>query len=143
LKPGFAAAENQLGYLAARAGETAAAEQHFRKALATMPRFADAANNLGTLLGQEGHDAEAEACFRSALSANPRSVRAWVNLAATLGSESRLAEARAAVESALRIDPQDSDALQLRQMLSTAGTNEGAVPGTAGPALGSAARPPQ
>jgi tetratricopeptide (TPR) repeat protein len=143
LKPGFAAAENQLGYLAARAGETAAAEQHFRKALATMPRFADAANNLGTLLGQEGHDAEAEACFRSALSANPRSVRAWVNLAATLGSESRLPEARAAVESALRIDPQDGDALQLRQMLSTAGTSREAVPGATGPALGSAARPPQ
>jgi tetratricopeptide (TPR) repeat protein len=143
LKPGFAAAENQLGYLAARTGKTAAAEQHFRNALAAMPRFADAANNLGTLLGQEGHDAEAEACFRSALSANPRSVRAWVNLAATLGSESRLPEARAAIESALRIDPQDSDALQLRQMLSTARNNGEAVPGPAGQALGSAARTPQ
>jgi Flp pilus assembly protein TadD len=108
-----------------------------------MPRFADAANNLGTLLGQEGHDAQAEACFRSALSANPRSVRAWVNLAATLGSESRLPEARAAIESALRIDPQDSDALQLRQMLSTARNNGEAVPGPAGQALGSAARTPQ
>jgi tetratricopeptide (TPR) repeat protein len=143
LKPGFAAAENQLGYLAARAGDTATAEQHFRNALAAMPRLAEAANNLGTLLGQEGRDAEAEACFRSALSANPRSVRAWVNLAATLGSESRLPEARAAVESALRIDPQDSDALQLRQMLSTAQNNGEAVPGPTRQGGGSPTPTPQ
>lgn len=117
LKPGFAAAENQLGYLAAQAGDTAVAEQHFRMALASAPRFAEAANNLGTLLGQEGHDVEAEACFRSALSANPRSVPAWINLAATLASESHFLEAREAVDNALRIDPQDRDALRLRQML--------------------------
>jgi tetratricopeptide (TPR) repeat protein len=143
LKPGFAAAENQLGYLAARAGDTAAAEQHFRNALAAMPRFAEAANNLGTLLGQEGRDAEAEACFRSALSANPRSVRAWVNLAATLASESRFPEARTAVESALRVDPQDSDALQLRQMLATSRNNGEAVPEPARPNADSSTRTPQ
>ena len=120
LKPGFAAAENQLGFLAAQAGDNAAAEKHFRSALASMPRFAEAANNLGTLLGQEGHDVEAEACFRSALSANPRSVQAWVNLAATLASESRFPEARAAVESALQVSPQDADALRLQQMLPSA-----------------------
>jgi tetratricopeptide (TPR) repeat protein len=117
LKPNFAAAENQLGYLAAQAGDSAAAERHFRNALTSMPRFAEAANNLGTLLGQEGHDAEAEKYFRSALSANPRSVQAWVNLAATLASESRFPEARAAVESALQVSPQDADALRLQQML--------------------------
>jgi Flp pilus assembly protein TadD len=108
-----------------------------------MPRFAEAANNLGTLLGQEGHDAEAEACFRSALSANPRSVRAWVNLAATLASESQFVEARAAVESALRVAPQDSDALQLQQMLSTAQNNGEALPGPTPDGGGSAARTPQ
>ena len=142
LQPGFAAAENQLGFLAARAGDTLAAEQHFRSALASLPRYADAANNLGTLLGQEGHDTEAEACFRSALSANPRSVQAWVNLAATLASESRFQEARAAVESALRVDPQDSDALRLRQMLSTAQNDGDATPGSTRPGGDSTARKP-
>jgi tetratricopeptide (TPR) repeat protein len=120
LKPAFAAAENQLGSVGARAGDAAAAEKHFRKALQAAPRYADASNNLGTLLGQQGRDAEAEVHFRSAVSANPRFVRAWVNLAATLASQSRFTEARAAVESALKIEPQDDDALRLRRMLTAA-----------------------
>jgi len=142
LKPGFAAAENQLGLLEARAGDNAAAEKHFRSALASMPRFAEAANNLGTVLGEEGHDAAAETCFRSALSANPRFVRAWVNLAATSASESHFADARSAVESALQIDPQDSDALQLRQMLSSARNDGRATPGSMRQAGSSTSRKP-
>jgi Tfp pilus assembly protein PilF len=120
LKPAFAAAENQLGFVLARAGENEAAEKHFRNALATAPRFAEAANNLGTLLGQEGRDTEAEVRFRSAVSANPRYVRAWVNLAATLASESHFAEAKKAIESALKVDPNDQDALHLQKMLASA-----------------------
>jgi tetratricopeptide (TPR) repeat protein len=135
LKPDFAAAENQLGYVAARAGDTAFAEQHFLKALALVPRFAEASNNLGTLLGQEGRDTEAEVRFRSAVSANPRYIRAWVNLAATLASESHFPEARTAIESALKIDPRDPDALRLRQML--AGT-----PGSPSSSQGLAVTPP-
>jgi tetratricopeptide (TPR) repeat protein len=131
LKPGFAAAENQLGYVAAHAGDTAAAEQHFVNALAAVPRFAEASNNLGTLLGQEGRDSEAEVRFRSAVSANPRYIRAWVNLAATLASESHFPEARAAIESALKIDPQDPDALRLRQMLASAPGNPSSSQGLA------------
>jgi Tfp pilus assembly protein PilF len=104
LKPGFAAAENQLGILTAAAGETAAAEQHFRNALAAVSRYAEAANNLGTLLGQKGRDTEAESALRSAVSANPRYTRAWINLAATLASQSRFPEARGR-DSALKIDP--------------------------------------
>ncbi len=142
LKPGFAAAENQLGFLAAQAGDNTAAEKHFRNALASMPRFAEAANNLGTLLGQEGHDAAAEACFRSALSANPRSVQAWVNLAATLASESRFPEARAAVESALQVSPQDADALRLQQMLPSAQNEGGPASGPIAPHSASATRGP-
>jgi tetratricopeptide (TPR) repeat protein len=142
LKPGFAAAENQLGFLAAQAGDTAAAELHFRRALASMPRFAEAANNLGTLLGQEGHDVEAEACFRSALSANPRSVQAWVNLAATLASESRFPEARSAVESALQVSPRDADALRLQGMLSSAPDEGRPASGPIAPGGASATRRP-
>ena len=74
LKPGFAAAENQLGFVEARSGDTAAAEHHFRSSLAAVPRFARALNNLGTLLGQEGRDTEAEVFFRSAVSANPAAI---------------------------------------------------------------------
>jgi len=134
LKPGFASAENQLGYLAARADDTAAAEQHFRNALAAAPRFAEASNNLGTLLGQQGRDSEAEVRFRSAVSSNPRYIRAWVNLAATLASESRFPEARAAAESALKVDPQDPDALRLLKMLagSSGGNSSQSGPVSAG-----------
>ncbi|MGD0941156.1 MAG: tetratricopeptide repeat protein [Terracidiphilus sp.] len=130
LKPGFAAAENQLGYLTARSGETAAAEQHFLNALAAVPRYAEAANNLGTLLGQEGRETEAEVQFRSAVSANPRYIRAWINLAATLASQSRLPEAITAAENALKIDPQDPDALGLRKMLVSASNGNSSIPAT-------------
>jgi tetratricopeptide (TPR) repeat protein len=131
LKPGFALAENRLGILSARTGDTAAAERHFHNALAAVPRFAEASNNLGTLLGQQGRDTEAEVRFRSAVSANPRYKQAWINLAATLASESRFPEARAAVGNALKIDPKDPAALRLSQMLSDA---TGSSSSTSGPA---------
>jgi len=120
LKPGFAAAENQVGVMAVQEDDLTGAERHFRAALAASPLYADAANNLGTLLGREGHDAEAETCLRSAVSANPHFVRAWVNLAATLASESKLAEAQSAVRSALQVDPRDDNALRLSRLLSAA-----------------------
>jgi tetratricopeptide (TPR) repeat protein len=129
LKPGFAEAENQLGYVSARAGDLSAAETHFRNALVAAPSYAEAANNLGTMLSQHGRENEGEVYLRSAVTANPRYVPAWVNLAATLASESRFEEARTAVANALRIDARDSDALRLRQMLST-------VPGADGSASG-------
>ena len=131
LKPGFAEAENQLGYVTARAGDMAAAEAHFRNALVAAPSYAEAANNLGTLLSQQGREHEAEVYLRSAVVANPRYGPAWVNLAATLASESRFDEARTAVANALKVNPSDSDALRLRQMLSTAPGGEGAASGLA------------
>ena len=125
--------------MTARAGESTAAEKHFRNAIAAAPSLAEAANNLGTLLGQQGRDHEAEAFLRSAVSANPRFGQAWVNLAATLASESHFSEARNAIESALRIDPRDSDALRLREMLSDAANGEPTGP----KASSTSARKPQ
>ncbi len=131
LRPGFAEAENQLGYITARAGDFAAAEKHFRNALAAAPSYAEAENNLGTLLGQENRDSEAEICFRSAVTVNPRYSPAWINLAATLASESRFSAARDAIERALRLDPKNADALRLRQMLPTVQSDENPTSGSA------------
>jgi Tfp pilus assembly protein PilF len=113
LKPNTPAAENQLGILAAKSGELALAEEHFRRALKMTPHFADASINLGTLLGQQGKDHEAEQQFREALASNPRSVQGWTNLAATLASEARYTEARESAQNAIRIDPTDEAARQI------------------------------
>lgn len=117
LRPGFALAENQLGLMAVQDGDVAAAESHFRSALAASPLYADAANNLGTLLGGENREVEAESYFRLAVASDPYMVSCRVNLAATLASQSRFAEARSTVKSALKIDPHDPNAIRLLQLL--------------------------
>jgi len=118
LRPGFAAAENQLGLLAAQNGENANAEASFRNALRVRPSFAEAANNLGTLLGSLSRDTEAESFFRSAVSAKPNFAQAWLNLAATLAAEGRLDEAKSAAQNMHRIDPANREAVHLLQLLS-------------------------
>ena len=118
LRPDFAPALNQLGYVQARAGQAAQADPSLRAAIAAAPQYAEAENNLGSLLSETGRNTEAEACFRSAVAANPRAIDAWINLAATLAGRGRYDEARQAVESALSIQPSNQDAEQLRAMLS-------------------------
>ena len=117
LRPAFATAWNQLGYLDMRSGQPEKAVEAFHSAISSAPQFAEAENNLGSLLAQEGKDAEAEGYFRSALDANPRCSEAWVNLAAILAANRRFADARAAVESALRIEPHNAEATELLNLL--------------------------
>lgn len=120
LRPDFAVALNQLGFLQARAGKKAEAEASLRAAVAAAPQYAEAQNNLGSLLSEAGRDAEAETCFRSATAANPRAVDAWINLAATLAARGQYGEARGAVKSALLVQPGNQDAERLSAMLAEA-----------------------
>jgi tetratricopeptide (TPR) repeat protein len=117
LQHGFAAAQNQLGYVAARAGDTAQAETYFRQAVVSAPQFAEAESNLGSLLASENRNAEAEQHFQAALAADPSFTDAWINLAATLASTARFDEARKAVATALQIEPSNVDAAKLMQSL--------------------------
>jgi CHAT domain-containing protein/tetratricopeptide (TPR) repeat protein len=70
---GLAAAENNLGLVAAELGDTAGARAAYQRALATNRRFrrtsAAAANlvNLGTLADLQGAYGDAEQCYREAL----------------------------------------------------------------------------
>jgi tetratricopeptide (TPR) repeat protein len=120
LRPDFALAYNQLGYLAIHDNDQTAAEGYFRKAIASAPQYAEAESNLGSLLAREGKDAEAEQYFRAAVAANPRYTDAWINLAASLAARSMFTEAREAVQNALRVEPANLDAVQLLAMLPAA-----------------------
>ncbi|HEX7317314.1 MAG TPA: tetratricopeptide repeat protein [Pyrinomonadaceae bacterium] len=65
---GYAPAHYKLGMLAARAGEDAAAAEHFREAIRRSPdRFPASHNNLGVMLARAGRLSEAEREFEAAL----------------------------------------------------------------------------
>ncbi len=117
LQPGFAAAQNQMGCVAARTGNATEAEAYFRKAVVSAPQFAEAESNLGSLLASQNRNSEAEVHFQAALSADPRFTDAWINLAATFAGAARFDEARKAVTTALQIEPTNADARQLLQSL--------------------------
>jgi Flp pilus assembly protein TadD len=59
INPAFALAHNQIGYLASREGDFAAAEEHFRRALHAAPGYAEAWVNLAAALGMESRFPEA------------------------------------------------------------------------------------
>lgn len=76
LDPGLAAAHNQLGYLASRSGDSAAAEKHFRDAVHAAPAYAEAWVNLAATLGMESKISEARQAIASALQADPNNTAA-------------------------------------------------------------------
>ncbi len=60
IDPDMAIAHNQLGYLASRAGDSAAAEEHFRQAVGAAPAYTEAWINLAATLGMESKFGEAQ-----------------------------------------------------------------------------------
>lgn len=120
LKPTFAAALNQLGFLQASKGENKEAEVSFREAIRSAPQFAEAENNLGSLLASQGRNDEAERQFREAVAANPRLAEGWTNLAATLAARSQFIEAREAAQRAVALEPANANAVALLRELPSA-----------------------
>jgi Flp pilus assembly protein TadD len=71
-----------LGVLRAQAGDTAGAEEAYRKTLELSPNDLDAMNNLGLILFKKGEYADAETLFDKLSGLNPISTEAKSNLAA-------------------------------------------------------------
>jgi tetratricopeptide (TPR) repeat protein len=74
--PTFAAAQYQLGYLDSRAGNNAAAEEHFRYAVQAAPAYVDAWISLAATLGMESKLPEAQQAVRIALRIDPKNSQA-------------------------------------------------------------------
>jgi tetratricopeptide (TPR) repeat protein len=76
IDPDFALAQNQLGYLASRGGDTAAAEEHFRQAVRASPGYTQAWVSLAATLGMESRFSEAQEAIASALRLDPNNPEA-------------------------------------------------------------------
>jgi len=74
--PDFALAQNQLGYLASRSGDSASAEEHFRRALQSAPGYTQAWVSLAATLGMESRFPEAQQALASALKLDPQNAEA-------------------------------------------------------------------
>ena len=92
LDPASASAHYNLGASLVRRGESAAAERHFRTALARMPS-APAFAGLGLALSQQGRVDEATASLRDAVEADPEYAAAYDQLGTILAEQGRLEEA--------------------------------------------------
>ena len=76
LDPGFALAQNQLGYLASHSGDSASAEEHFRLAVQAAPGYTQAWISLAATLGMESRFPEAQEALASALKLEPDNAEA-------------------------------------------------------------------
>jgi tetratricopeptide (TPR) repeat protein len=76
LDPGFALAQNQLGYLNSQRGDYAAAEQHFYEAVSAAPAFTQAWISLAATLGVESKFPEAQRAITTALRLEPQNSQA-------------------------------------------------------------------
>ena len=63
--------QNQLGYLASKSGDSAAAEEHFRLAVRAAPGYTQAWISLAATLAMESRLSEAQEALASALKLEP------------------------------------------------------------------------
>lgn len=73
---GFALAQNQLGYLASRSGDSASAEEHFRLAVRAAPAYTQAWISLAATLGMEARFNDAQEALSTALKLEPDNAEA-------------------------------------------------------------------
>jgi tetratricopeptide (TPR) repeat protein len=76
INPDLAEAQNQLGFLDSRGGNSANAERHFREAVRAAPGFTEAWVNLAATLGLESRFSEADEAVTSALRLEPNNPQA-------------------------------------------------------------------
>lgn len=69
--PAFALAQDQLGYLDSKDGDSAAAEQHFRLAVQAAPGYTQAWISLAATLGMESRFSDAQEAVATALKLEP------------------------------------------------------------------------
>jgi Flp pilus assembly protein TadD len=78
IDPNLAVAQNQLGFLDSKSGDSAEAEKHFREAVRAAPDFTEAWVNLAATLGLQSRFAEAQQAVTSALNLDPKNPQALV-----------------------------------------------------------------
>ncbi len=110
IDPGFAAAWNALGVLAA---DPTQAEPFFRHAVAADPENTEALLNLGALLLKTGRSEEALDLHQRAVSVAPEDAAAQAQLGINFYQLGNLAEAEHALLVAKRIDPEEKARPQL------------------------------
>jgi tetratricopeptide (TPR) repeat protein len=96
---------------AEESGDTAAAEQLYRRAMKMDPGDPAAPFNLGNVLRAAGRSVEAETAYRAAVKANPGFAQAWYNFADLLDDRGRIKEAITCLIRALEADPDYADAM--------------------------------
>jgi tetratricopeptide (TPR) repeat protein len=104
----FAFAGFNLGNLAARLGDSAAAERFYRKAIAVDDLFMPAKMNLAVLLDAGGRTREAAEVLRGVVEAYPDDPDAAYSLALTLAQLQRYAEAETYLRRAAQARPTDT-----------------------------------
>jgi tetratricopeptide (TPR) repeat protein len=94
-----------------RLGNTAAAEQAYRKALAARPNLAEASENLTHLYLRTGHAAQAENELRTRLAHAPNDPALHAQLAEVLSAQGRYEDAVEQAKMALRTDERNVPAM--------------------------------
>ena len=105
LKPGFAAAHNNLGNALVAQGRLAEAVASFQEAVRLQPDFAVTHYNLGNALRERGQLAAAVASFQEAVRLQPGYAVAHLNLGNALRERRQLAAAVASFQEAARLQP--------------------------------------
>jgi tetratricopeptide (TPR) repeat protein len=105
LRPDFAKAHNNLGWLLARQGDTDAAAAHYREALRINPDYVEAHNNLGAALAQQRDWQGAVTQFAEAVRLRPDSANAHDNLGQALQDAGAGARALTHFREAVRLQP--------------------------------------
>ncbi|MEZ0472332.1 tetratricopeptide repeat protein [Luteimonas salinilitoris] len=98
-------AQQLLGMCHAEAGDVAAAEQAFRRALELAPEHPLILVNYATLLRKAGRTEEALSTFRRAVDAAPDFAKAWTELGMTALGAGQRRQALKALERAVQLQP--------------------------------------
>lgn len=126
IDPGFVPARDSLAVHYAEAGDAAAAEREFLRALENAPYYAKLYYNYGTFLFQAGRYNEATPYFQRAVALTPGYLKARLALVVALLAVDRRAEAEGAYEELRRMAPASPEASQAEGILDTAPAASGA-----------------
>jgi len=102
--PAHGAAWDRLAHIADRRGQRAAAEEHYRRAIATLAEPAEAHSNLAVLLQRRGDLAGAQEHYRRAIALGMRHAMLHSNYGCALRGVGHLQESAEQFELALALD---------------------------------------
>jgi tetratricopeptide (TPR) repeat protein len=109
-RPGYHAAENNLGLTLVAAGRAADAEKLYRDVLSRSPSYAPAWVNLGKLYSQQKKYPEAIDAYQKALEARPDYARALLDLGVAYARSGRVDDAIATYQKVIALNPRSVSA---------------------------------